>query len=147
MMMALPPRKRPYLGLEVEGGKGSLPVVRVASSSEGAMSTGVEEEERKRTNRGCLPLVLGTSLKGWPCIASEITIALPNMKHKGQCMAAPRVGEQPSDSGPQKAPGIRFRSGGAAPFSSPLGVCKRVLLDLAQVGWGFTITTRLNLSC
>jgi hypothetical protein len=119
MMMALPPRKRPYLGLEVEGGKGSLPVVRVASSSEGAMSTGVEEEERKRTNRGCLPLVLGTSLKGWPCIASEITIALPNMKHKGQCMAAPRVGEQPSDSGPQKAPGIRFRSGGAAPFSSP----------------------------
>ncbi len=119
MMMALPPRKSPYLGLEVEGGKGSLPVVRVASSSEGAMSTGVEEEERKRTNRGCLPLVLGTSLKGWPCIASEITIALPNMKHKGQCMAAPRVGEQPSDSGPQKAPGIRFRSGGAAPFSSP----------------------------
>ncbi len=119
MMMALPPRKRPYLGLEVEGDKGSLPVVRVASSSEGAMSTGVEEEGRKRTNRGCLPLVLGTSLKGWPCIASEITIALPNMKHKGQCMAAPRVGEQPSDSGPQKAPGIRFRSGGAAPFSSP----------------------------
>ena len=116
MMMALPPRKRPYLGLDVEGGKGSLPVVRVASSSEGAMSTGVEEEERKRTNRGCLPLVLGTSLKGWPCIASEITIALPNMKHKGQCMAAPRVGEQPSDSGPQKAPGIRFRSGGACKF-------------------------------
>jgi hypothetical protein len=105
-------RKRPYLGLEVEGGKGSLPVVRDAFSSEGAMSTGVEEEERKRTNRGCLPLVLGTSLKGWPCIAWEITIASPNMKHKGQCMAAPRVGEQPSDSGPQKAPGIRFRSGG-----------------------------------
>ncbi len=76
-------RKRPYLGLDVEGGKGSLPVVGVASSSEGAMSTGVEEEERKRTNRGCLPLVLGTSLKGWPCIASEITIALPNMNTKG----------------------------------------------------------------
>ncbi len=44
MMMALPPRKRPYLGLEVEGGKGSLPVVRVASSSEGGMSTGMRRK-------------------------------------------------------------------------------------------------------
>jgi hypothetical protein len=57
-------------------------------------------------------------------------------------MAAPRVGEQLVVQDPLEGPEQDSGQVALLPSLPPW-----VLLDLAQVGWGFTITTRLNLSC
>jgi hypothetical protein len=75
-------RKQPYLGIEVEGGEGSLPAVWAAFLARGAERAG-EGSKSERVNRDSLPLVHGASLKVQPCIAPRIAVTTPNIQHKG----------------------------------------------------------------